>query len=243
MGDPAASVLPAFELFGAAHLAVLLLVTLVVVLMVTIARRFPSSRLTRTGERLLVVALLLTYPAKGVLALRGEGASWDYPLPLHLCDLAAYIAAVALLSRSQRLAELAYFWGVAGTLQGLITPAVQVGFPHPEFFRFFLLHASVVVASLYLPFGAGLAPRRGAVLRVFGWTQVYVVAAASVNVLTGANYGFLCEPPPTASLIDVLGPWPWYILVLEAIALVLFALLYLPFSRTGDADAAAASGG
>lgn len=228
-GDPAASDLPDFELFGAAHVGVLLLVTLAAVMLVGLARRSPASRFVRTGERVLLAALLLTYPAKAALSLGGQGASWDYPLPMHLCDLAAYIAAAALVWRSQRLAELAYFWGLAGTLQGLITPAVQVGFPHPEFFRFFLLHASVVVASFYLPFGARLAPARGAVWRVFGWTQAYVLAAAAVNALTGANYGFLREPPPTASLIDVLGPWPWYLVALEGIALALFALLYLPF--------------
>jgi uncharacterized membrane protein YwaF len=38
------------------------------------------------------------------------------------------------------------------------------------------------------------------------------------------------HPPETPSLIDLLGPWPWYILSLEAIGLVTCVILYLPFA-------------
>jgi hypothetical integral membrane protein (TIGR02206 family) len=58
-----------------------------------------------------------------------------------------------------------------------------------------------------------------------------------VNRLTGGNYLFLSRKPEGGSLLDLLGPWPWYILSLEAVALLLFTILYLPFvigrSRTG----------
>jgi hypothetical integral membrane protein (TIGR02206 family) len=50
-----------------------------------------------------------------------------------------------------------------------------------------------------------------------------------VNWLIGSNYMFIAHPPETASLIDVLGPWPWYLLSLEGIAVVVFLLLYLPY--------------
>jgi hypothetical integral membrane protein (TIGR02206 family) len=53
--------------------------------------------------------------------------------------------------------------------------------------------------------------------------------AAAVNLLTGSNYGFLRSNPALASLLDLLGPWPWYILWLEVLAVLLFTLLYLPF--------------
>jgi len=36
--------------------------------------------------------------------------------------------------------------------------------------------------------------------------------------------------PATASLLDVMGPWPWYLLAGEFVALLMFALLYLPFA-------------
>ena len=52
-----------------------------------------------------------------------------------------------------------------------------------------------------------------------------MVGAAITNQITGSNYGFLSAPPPSPSLVDALGPWPWYILGIEAIALVYFAVL------------------
>jgi len=45
----------------------------------------------------------------------------------------------------------------------------------------------------------------------------------------GSNYLFLAYKPPAATLLDYLGPWPWYFLSMVAIGLALASLLYLPF--------------
>jgi uncharacterized membrane protein YwaF len=40
---------------------------------------------------------------------------------------------------------------------------------------------------------------------------------------------FVARKPETASLLDVLPEWPWYILWLEAIGLLTCLILYIPF--------------
>ena len=53
---------------------------------------------------------------------------------------------------------------------------------------------------------------------------------AGVNVLLDANYLFLREKPEGASILDALGPWPWYVIWLICLAMVLCFVCYLPFA-------------
>ena len=227
MGFPAST--PPFVVFGAAHLMALTATVLVAWGYIYNARHRPGR--TRTQDRTLALFLLLLYPANLLAGWKLGMLNRDNILPCHLCDVAAICGAAALWFRHQRMAELVWFWGVAGTLNGLITPALSESFPSPRFLSFFALHSGVVIAAVYLVAGLGLRPQPGAVWRAFGWGQVYFVLAAVVDYTTGSNYGFLRSKPEQASLMDYMGPWPWYILGLEALALLLFGVLYLPFRR------------
>lgn len=151
-------------------------------------------------------------------------------LPMHLCDWAALTAFFALVWRQPFLCELTYFWGLAATLQGLLTPDLFYGFPHPAFLIFFLHHAGVVLAAIYVAAGLRMAPRRHAAWKVFLWTQFYVAAAAATNVALGTNYGFLAAKPSRASLLDYMGPWPYYILVLEIVCVAVLLTFDAPFA-------------
>jgi hypothetical integral membrane protein (TIGR02206 family) len=84
----------------------------------------------------------------------------DNILPLHLCDIAAMTAGFALLTRHPALCALTYFWGLAATLQALLTPAIGLGFPSWPFITFFIQHFAIVAAALYLPVVEGWRPKR-----------------------------------------------------------------------------------
>lgn len=153
-------------------------------------------------------------------------------LPLHLCDGAVVVTVIALLRPRPLLVEIAYLWCLAGALQACITPDVTVGFPTYFYFAFFVTHSGLVIAALFLVTACGERPRPGAWWRGMIATNLWALLAAAANVAFGANYMFLREPPPTGSLLDQFGPWPWYIVVAEGLALVSFLLLTLPFRRT-----------
>lgn len=218
-----------FRAFGTAHLIVLGLVFSLTLTMILVARRNRESRLVRGQEWALGLLLLAKFPVALLWGWSLDMLDRESWLPLHLCELAALTGGVALIRRNPLCAELTYFWGMAGTLNGLITPALLDDFPHPRFIAFFWLHAGVVAAAFYLPLGAGLRPRPGAVPRTILASLVYMAVAAAANHLLGTNYGFLAGPPPTRSLIDWLGPWPWYLLSLVALGSALYLLLYAPF--------------
>lgn len=139
------------------------------------------------------------------------------------------VAAAACWWRRPILVELTYFWGLAGTLQAVITPDLNAGFPHLVFFQYLAGHLGIVHAAVYLVVGLQVAPRPGSVIKVFAITLGYSAFVGLVDALSGANYMFLRRPPGNWTLLKVLGPWPWYIASAAGVALVLLAVLDLPF--------------
>jgi hypothetical integral membrane protein (TIGR02206 family) len=161
-------------------------------------------------------------------------------LPLPLCDAALVVAGVACWWPHSLLVELTWFWGMAGTLQAVITPDLGVAFPHLLFFQYVVGHLGIVAAALYLVAGLRIAPRHGAVARTFAITVAYTALVGVADAATGGNYMFLRSRPATWSILNVLGPWPWYIPGAAAVALALLLLLDLPFRssrRRRHADA------
>ena len=150
-------------------------------------------------------------------------------LPLALCNVAVLVAAVACWWPAPLLVELTWFWGMAGTLQGLLTPDLDVGFPHLVFFEYVVGHAGIVVAALFLVVGMHHWPRPGSVGRVLAVSVAWTAVVGAVDGVTGGNYMFLRRRPGEWTLLSVLGPWPWYLLGATAVAGVLFSLLYAPF--------------
>jgi hypothetical integral membrane protein (TIGR02206 family) len=217
---------PAFVLFGPAHLAMVALAFLAPALLSLWAGRNP-------GLDRAIRAILAAMMAGGwflwyaVFASRGW-LTLDIALPLNLCDWAAAALIVALLGKNQFAYELGYFWGLGGSLQGLITPAIAHGFPDPEFIFFFVNHTGNIAALLYLSF-TGMRPHPASLPRVAGATIFYALIAGLADYVLGVNYGFLAAKPGTPSLLDLLSPWPWYIPELVLIGLVSLLVYYIPF--------------
>jgi hypothetical integral membrane protein (TIGR02206 family) len=206
---------------GTAHLMALAAVAVGLLL----ALCYPGHR----TERILIAILILQWPLAQWARWNNGTLDLGNVLPLHLCDAAAVAGIISLWRRHPLAAELCYFWGLAGTVQGLITPNLQQTFPSPAFLAFFALHGGVVMAALYGVAALKLRPRAGSLRRVCAATLIFAAAVSLANAALSTNYAFLCAKPPVASLMDSLGPWPWYILSMMGLAFVLFWLLSLPF--------------
>ncbi len=192
------------------------------------ARRHPGGW---TIDVARVIGVILGADAISyTVALVAQG-TWSVTtsLPLALCNVGIVVAAVSCWWRIVALVELTYFWGLAGTIQGVFTPDLNVGFPHLVFFEYVAGHLGIVTAALFLVVGLRIEPRPGAVPRVFAITVAYTALVGAVDVLTGANYMFLRRPPGEWTLLRLLGPWPWYLLTASTLAIVLFTLLDMPF--------------
>lgn len=213
----------------AAYWAAVAIGTVGCVTLCTACRRRPGPWVAWAGR---AIALVLALDALVYVVVPLAEGTWSVhtSLPLALCNLALLVAAVACGWPRWCLAvELTYFWGLAGTLQAVVTPDLTAGFPQLEFFEFVVGHLGVVIAALYLVVGLRLQPRPGSVTRVFAVTAAYTAFVGWFDWLTGSNYMFLAAIPTTGSLLSVLGPWPWYIASAAGVALALFWLLDAPF--------------
>jgi hypothetical integral membrane protein (TIGR02206 family) len=234
-----------FRLFGPSHLAVLGTTAAVTAGLVLWARRARGAVSSDGSDGAaaaggagaarriawsLAGLLLLAEASVLALAARADPAALKDHLPFQLCDWVIFACVAALLWRRRQAYELAYFWGLSGTLQALLTPDLAEDFPSLHFLSFQTLHAAVIVAVLYLTLGLGMRPRPSSILHAWLWLQVYVAVTAVIDWLLDANYGYLLRKPVQASLYDYLGPWPVYLLSLEALSLVLFLACYAPFA-------------
>lgn len=159
-------------------------------------------------------------------------------LPLALCNVALLVAAAACWWRKRLLVEVTYFWALAGTLQGLLTPDLNVAFPHVEFFEYVIGHTLIIVTALFLVVGMRIQPRRGSVIRASIITYIYVAVVGLVDAIIGANYMFLRRAPHQWTLLRLMGPYPWYLVTGVVVVPLLFSLLYSPFWFARRRDAA-----
>lgn len=217
------------QIFGPTHLAALGATFLVwILLLFSVKWQSPWSRRL---ELVLAIVLLGQWAVRVLVSVVLGYFDPQTAMPCHLCDVVSFLAGLALLTKRQVLIEITYFWGMAGTLNGLLTPNLHFDFPHPEFFAFFLLHSGVVIAGLHITIAWKRFPRLKGVWLSFAWIQVYLLVAATVNWIFDSNYAFLRHRPANASLLDLMPEPPGHLMVLEPLALVLFLVLYLPFHR------------
>jgi len=225
---------------SAEHLVPLGALILSAVALCTAARRWPGSWRDVVARALAVVIVVALLSWQPYLLLQGR---WSpaIALPVQLCDVGGFVAAAALWWRKPLLVEVAYFWGLGGTLQALLTPDLADHFPSYPYLQFYVTHGAVVLAGLFLVIGFGLQPRAGSVPRIFSLTLGFAAIVAVIDVVTGGNYLYLRHIPPGGSLLNLMGPWPWYIVSGLAAALVALLILDAPFQiarirRSGDAD-------
>ncbi len=210
--------------FSVAHLAALAVLLLAATLAVLGPRIYPQQWIRRAS--LALAALILAGWAGEYIADVLDGI-WTakYSLPLQLTDAVSLAAILALLTRRQLLIELVYFWAFSASLQAVLTPDLGSTFPSVFYFTYFLYHDGSIVAACLLVFGLRLYPRPGALWRVYLLTLAFTAIPALADVITGGNYMYLSSKPVHNSLLNVMGPWPWYIAAGAGIGLVMFVVL------------------
>jgi len=217
-----------FILFGTWHIAALLIIALFNFGMLGFRK---STEKTRNAVRWTMAIILWA----DELSWHIWNIFWGHwtiqtMLPLHICSILVWLAGFMLIKRNYRIYEFAYFIGIGGAMQALLTPDAGIyGFPHYRIFQTMISHGLLITSTIYMTTVEGFRPTWKSFWRVVVGVNIYAAIIFPINRLLGTNYLFINGKPATASLLDVLPAWPYYIIYMEIIGLVVFLLLYLPF--------------
>ncbi|MCC6753791.1 MAG: TIGR02206 family membrane protein [Saprospiraceae bacterium] len=216
-----------FRRFGIEHFIPLAIFAAGTWVWIQRARNRPSPRQYRSA---FIFSLVLSTSVFISMIIRALAGFFDVreDLPFHLCNILALLFPVALYFQLRWFFGILYFWVLTGTLQALITPDLKEPFPHFIYMRYWLIHCGLISMILY-----GLVVLRWKIaVRDIGnaiiGANVYLVFSLLINWLTGGNYFFTMRKPDAGTLLDYLGPWPWYLLTGQFAMLFFFILYYLP---------------
>ncbi len=220
-----------FQPYGLPHLTVIFLTIVLPFALAEIVRRTKSPRVENLIIGVLSGVLVLNYLVY-LIFIRSRGiVAWQQMLPMQLCDWGMVVVMVAMWTGNQRWFEVAYFWGIGGTLQAVLTPNLRFGFPDWRFISFFTSHCGIIIGVVFLMLIRRYRPYPMSIVRVFLWSEFYFVVTLIADELTGFNYGFLLHKPEAFSILSFLSDSrPFYLLELHGVALLFFLGLYAPFA-------------
>lgn len=231
------------ELFGAAHSVLLGAIGLLGALVVWGLRRVRST--STAGTMVVTFGWVLLGSSLVYMGWMLLPANWhlDQSLPLHFSDVLRLVAAIALICRTRWAVAITYYWGLTLNLQALLTP-------HPHMLAglsigvalYWWLHILVLLAALSLVWGLGHRFQWRDFAAAYGAALAWAAVAMSANAALGTNYGFLNHSPEGPSLLDLLGPWPLYVVWLALLVAGVWALMTWPWTRPSGSAAAPPQG-
>jgi hypothetical integral membrane protein (TIGR02206 family) len=222
---------PEFHAYSLPHLTVIFLTIVLPFALAAIVRGTKSPSAEKVIIGVLSAVLVLNYVAYLIFVRSHVVVQWQDMLPLELCDWGIPVVIVAMWTGNQRWFEVAYFWGIGGTLQAVLTPNLCFGFPDWRFISFFTSHCGIIIGVVFLMLTRRYRPYPMSIVRVFLWSEFYFVVTFITDKLTDFNYGFLLHKPETFSILSFLSDsHPLYILQMHGLALLFFLGLYAPFA-------------
>ena len=225
-----------FENFTLAHILPILLAAGVIYLIYRYRKQLRGlsfeSQL-RFGLALTMIITEMSYFWR-LVGMPSLGANAAEHLPITICGWAIIFGSYMMVTGSQKLFDIVYFWTFAGTVFALIMPTMitYTGPTRFRYYQFWLEHTLGYVALFYMMFVHKMRPTKRSFVRAYGMLAALSVVAYFTNRMLGpgANYLFLAEPESTPSILDVLPTFfPLRLLIMGSIITAMFLLCYLPW--------------
>ncbi|MDX1807086.1 MAG: TIGR02206 family membrane protein [Paenisporosarcina sp.] len=221
---------PVFTMFSTSHFVAIIGLVILIVLLFAFRHKGPFEAVKmKVFERFFAVTLLGMDSFYYVWLY--QTGRWDlsHSLPLELCSISLLATILLLWTCNKHLYEFVFYAGIGGAVQAIATPVLDMGYPHFRFFHFFYTHIGIIITALYFSWYKGYRPTFKGIVKTIIVLNILLLIVFTVNVFVDGNYMFLQRKPVNGSLLDFLGPYPWYIFTLELVAFALFFILWLLF--------------
>ena len=229
--DPVFLFTPTFVSYGLEHISWLIAGALSTWFCINLARSKGSDlEKRRIGLLISLIPAVLWLSIALYMAFFVQPLDLGLVLPFHVCYFLNLMMPVLLWRRSYFLFEVSYFMIMAGCVQALLTPDMQTTFPDHLNVRYFVTHICLAQSILFAVFVYDFRPTWRSLMKSLLWSNIYFVFIIGVNALLDTNFMYLRAKPTSATMLDLFGEWPWYILGGELMAVVLFIVVMLPFA-------------
>ncbi|WP_413301155.1 TIGR02206 family membrane protein [Bacillus sp. 1P10SD] len=219
-----------FDMFTTSHFIVLAILIIGSVCMFLFRDSLKNKKM-RQAEIVLAISLIIMEATYHFWMIINGNWNVTHSIPLELCSISLMLTIVLLLTRKKIIYEILLFTALLGASQALLTPLLNYDFPHFRFFHFFYTHLMIIWVPLYFTWVLGYRPTIWSVVKLFVFLNVLMPIIMLINKLVDGNYMFLSHKPDSASLLDALGPYPWYILSLEGLLISLSLIVWLIFRK------------
>lgn len=225
-----------FTNFSLAHFAPILIAVGLILTIYRFRDRIRSCKQEQTFRYILAFALIISemsyfWRLVGVPALNPNPV--DH-LPITVCGWVAVFSSYMIVTKSQTLFDISYFWLFSGTLFALVTPTV-ISYTGPTRFRYYQFwaqHTLGYIAVFYMIFVHHLRPTIKSAVKAYLSLCVLAAVAYTANQLIGpgANYLFMARPESTPSILDILPPnFALRLFIMAGVVTFMFVLAYLPW--------------
>jgi len=225
-----------FENFTLAHILPILILVGVVILIYLFKDKIKACKYEKNIRTILAFILIINEMSYfwRLVAVPELGANPIDHLPITICGWTIILSSYLLVTKSQNLFDVAYFWVFSGTIFALITPTVitYTGPTRFRYYQFWLEHSLGYVAIFYMIFIHGMRPNVKSMIKSYGCLIILAIIAIVANSILGpgANYLFLAKPESTPSILDILpSNYPLRLTIMGFAILLLFFISYLPW--------------
>lgn len=210
------------------HFLTLIIFAICMVIAVIVCRKGNSAKMTRNLAVVLMIEQVVEY-CWYIFAPYLQD-----PMPLYHCRLSKLLLVVVVLfmKKSTAIKYYAIATGIYGAVAALAFPALDpFAYPHFTNFTFYITHTLIAIISVGLIASEDIKLTKKRFWQVQIVTQIMNILITLYNLITGENYAYLLEAPPSIKVpidIPVLYTATTFVAygILAALGMGLWMLIY-----------------